>query len=138
MTTSTAWVNLPVREIRGTNETAKEQVRNSSWSVVQRINKILGSRFSEERLITEGRRETSEEFLHISRNSFTRRVGMEQRSAYSFEATPDLDALADAQGVSPIHDIDELVADFWPEDESIEDFIATVREWRSEGHAPNS
>jgi hypothetical protein len=46
---------------------------------------------------------------------------------------PDLDALAEAQGVEPIGDIDELVADFWPEDESEEDFMAAVRRWRDEG-----
>jgi hypothetical protein len=57
---------------------------------------------------------------------------------YSFEAVPDLDALAIAQGVRPIEDIDELVADFWPEDESVEDFIAAVRRWRYEGDSqPN-
>src|SRR5215207_6593133 len=46
---------------------------------------------------------------------------------------PDLDALAEAQGVEPIGDIDELVADFWPEDESVEDFMDAVRRWRDEG-----
>jgi hypothetical protein len=46
---------------------------------------------------------------------------------------PDLGALAEAQGVEPIGDIDELVADFWPEDESAEDFMAAVRRWRDEG-----
>jgi hypothetical protein len=51
---------------------------------------------------------------------------------YSFEAVPDLDALAEAQGVRPIEDIDDLVADFWSEDESVEEFIATVRRWRDE------
>jgi hypothetical protein len=46
---------------------------------------------------------------------------------------PDLDALAEAQDVEPIGDIDELIADFWPEDERVEDFMATVRRWRDEG-----
>jgi hypothetical protein len=46
---------------------------------------------------------------------------------------PDLDALAEAQGVEPVGDIDELVADFWPEDERVEDFMAAVRRWRDEG-----
>jgi hypothetical protein len=50
---------------------------------------------------------------------------------------PDLDALAEAQGVEPIGDIDELVADFWPEDESVEDFMAAVRRWRDEGQHRN-
>ena len=51
---------------------------------------------------------------------------------YAFDALPSLEALADAQGVQPIEDIDDLVADFWPEDESIEDFMATIRRWRDE------
>ena|SRR5215218_7459087 len=51
---------------------------------------------------------------------------------------PDLDALAKAQGVEPVGDIDELVADFWPEDESAEDFMAAVRRWRNEGSHQHS
>jgi hypothetical protein len=35
--------------------------------------------------------------------------------------------------VKPIASIDDLRADFWPEDESIDDFIAAVREWRRNG-----
>ena len=50
----------------------------------------------------------------------------------SFNVLPDLNALAEAQGVRPIEDVDDLVADFWPEDESIDEFIATVRRWRDE------
>ncbi len=59
-------------------------------------------------------------------------VGAGDNALYDSEV-PDLDALADAQGVEPIRDIDELVADFWPEDESVEDFMAAVRRWRDEG-----
>ena len=57
---------------------------------------------------------------------------------YSFDALPDLDALAEAQGVRPIEDIDDLVADFWPEDESVEDFIAAAMEGRHEEDEPDS
>jgi hypothetical protein len=56
----------------------------------------------------------------------------ESDDLYSFEALPSLDALAEAQGVQAIEDIDDLVADFWPEDESIVDFMAAVRRWRDE------
>jgi hypothetical protein len=41
--------------------------------------------------------------------------------------------LAAEQGVKPIASIDDLGADFWPEDESIDEFIAAVREWRGHG-----
>ena len=35
----------------------------------------------------------------------------------------ELEQLAAEQGVQPITDIDSLKADFWPEDETIEDFV---------------
>ena len=41
--------------------------------------------------------------------------------------------LAEEQGVKLIESIDELRGDFFPEDESIDDFVATVRRWRDEG-----
>lgn len=44
--------------------------------------------------------------------------------------------IAEEQGVKPVKDIKDLVGDFWPEDESIDDFIAAVREWRREGTSP--
>jgi hypothetical protein len=36
------------------------------------------------------------------------------------------------QGTGPSTDISVLHGDFWPEEENVEDFIATYREWR--GH----
>ena len=36
------------------------------------------------------------------------------------------------QGTGPITDVSVLHGDFWPEEESIEEFVATYREWR--GH----
>jgi hypothetical protein len=36
------------------------------------------------------------------------------------------------QGTGPITDIASLRGDFWPEEESIEDFLAALHEWR--GH----
>lgn len=50
----------------------------------------------------------------------------------TFDIPPDLDALAEAQGVRPIENIDDLVGDFWPEDENVEDFIAAATEGRHE------
>ena len=60
------------------------------------------------------------------------------RGLYSFDALPDLDALAAAQGIQPIENIDDLALDFWPEDESIEDFIAAAMEGRHEEDEPDS
>lgn len=59
----------------------------------------------------------------------------EQRTPEQKEALARLWKLAKEQGVKPL-DLDAVLAkaDFWPEDESIDEFIATVAEWRSEGH----
>ena len=50
-----------------------------------------------------------------------------------FAASVDIDDLAAAQGVSPVTDFDKLLGDFWPEDESPDELIAAVRDWRREG-----
>ena len=57
---------------------------------------------------------------------------------YAFDALPDLDALAEAQGVSPTTDVSDLATDDWPEDESVEDFIAAAMEGRHEEDEPES
>ncbi|HLH26833.1 MAG TPA: hypothetical protein VK066_30270 [Chloroflexota bacterium] len=51
--------------------------------------------------------------------------------------TPTTVEIAAQQGVAPIEDIDELLGDFWPEDESEDEFLATIRAWR-DGLAPRS
>ncbi len=43
---------------------------------------------------------------------------------------PEVAVLAAAQGVRPIQSIDELASDIWPEDESMEEFLATLDVWR--------
>ncbi|MBW3624283.1 MAG: hypothetical protein KY468_12825 [Armatimonadetes bacterium] len=43
--------------------------------------------------------------------------------------------LAEQQGVKPVERFEDLLGDFWLEEESIDDFIATVRAWRNEGVA---
>jgi hypothetical protein len=40
--------------------------------------------------------------------------------------------LARQQGVKPIHDIKELQGDFWPDDDSVDDFLALVRAIRQD------
>jgi hypothetical protein len=51
---------------------------------------------------------------------------------YNFEANPSLEELIAQQGKGPITDISVLHGDFWPEEESIEDFLEALYEWR--GH----
>ncbi len=52
-----------------------------------------------------------------------------------WDDTPDLQQLMAEQGVKPVERLEDLLGDFWPEDESIDDFIAAVRRWRREGDA---
>ena len=43
-----------------------------------------------------------------------------------------VEQIARRQGVRPFRSVEELKADFWPEDESIDDFIETIHRWREE------
>lgn len=40
--------------------------------------------------------------------------------------------LAEEQGVRPVENTERLYGDFWPEDESIDDFIAAMKAWDKE------
>ncbi len=51
---------------------------------------------------------------------------------YNFEANPSLDELIAQQGKGPITDLSVLHGDFWPEDESVENFLEALYDWR--GH----
>jgi hypothetical protein len=55
---------------------------------------------------------------------------IEQR--YAKEGHPSIEELVAAQGTVFPADARELLGDFWPEEESIEDFLSALREWR--GH----
>ena len=45
-------------------------------------------------------------------------------------ARKELERLAAEQDVKPISNLDMLRADFWPKDESVDDFVRSVRERR--------
>lgn len=47
-------------------------------------------------------------------------------------ARKELERLAAEQGVRPVTNFDSLKADFWPDDENVDDFVRTVRERRRE------
>ncbi len=51
---------------------------------------------------------------------------------YSASGHPSVEQLMAEQGTGPITDVSMLHGDFWPEEESIEDFLDTLHEWR--GH----
>ena len=67
--------------------------------------------------------------------ALARRIGPSAVSYCESEAQPkrDVKALAAKQGVRPVERFEDLIGDFWPEDESIDEFVATVRQWRREG-----
>jgi len=51
-----------------------------------------------------------------------------------FFETVDVETLAKQQGVGPLDFAQaRRLGRFWPKDESIDDFVATVRRWRDEG-----
>jgi hypothetical protein len=52
---------------------------------------------------------------------------------YAGRGHPTVEDLAAAQGLSFPRDPVELLGDFWPEEESIDEFLRALREWR--GHA---
>ena len=52
---------------------------------------------------------------------------------YSAEGHPSVEQLTTEQGTGPIADVSSLHGDFWPEEESIEEFLAALHEWR--GHS---
>lgn len=53
---------------------------------------------------------------------------------YASSGHPSIELLMAEQGTGPITDVSVLHGDFWPEEESVEEFVATIREWR--GHQP--
>ncbi len=55
-------------------------------------------------------------------------------AAVDFESLPDVEALARKQGVSSNTKFEDLLGDFWPEDQSVEDFLEARDRWRREGH----
>ena len=70
------------------------------------------------------------------RKSLDERMGppiVSGREFFAEKPRPDVMELAREQGVLPISSFDDLLGDFWPEDESVDEFIETVRRWRREG-----
>jgi hypothetical protein len=47
-----------------------------------------------------------------------------------FWRTKTVEELAEEQGIKPVENPDELLGDFWPEDENIDDFLLWLRRLR--------
>lgn len=69
-------------------------------------------------------RDDEEETLLKARNSFV-------SSPATFDETTTPDALAQEQGVSA-SSFDDLLGDFWPEEEEPEEFASALKEWRED------
>ncbi len=54
------------------------------------------------------------------------------KSNSSFDAVITLESLALQRGVAPVADPSTLFGDFWPEEESTDDFLRTLRSWRQD------
>jgi hypothetical protein len=52
--------------------------------------------------------------------------------SYAAAGHPSVEQLIAEQGTGAISDVSVLHGDFWPEEESIEDFLGALHEWR--GH----
>ena len=59
-------------------------------------------------------------------------MDMSNDPRYNFDANPSLEELISQQGKGPIMDVSVLHGDFWPEEQSIEDFLEALYEGR--GH----
>ena len=59
-------------------------------------------------------------------------MGQTIEQKYTSAGHPSVAELRLAQGTTPTSDPRELIGDFWPEEENIDDFLAALREWR--GH----
>ena len=51
---------------------------------------------------------------------------------YARRGHPTLEELASAQGLTFPRDPHDLIGNFWPDEECIDDFLRAIREWR--GH----
>ena len=51
---------------------------------------------------------------------------------YIREGHPSIEELLSEQNLAFPRDPHELLGDFWPEEESIDDFLAAMRDWRGQ------
>lgn len=50
------------------------------------------------------------------------------------DSSTNLDTLIESQGVRGVGRLEDVLGDFWPEEESLDDFLAAREDWRREGH----
>jgi hypothetical protein len=60
------------------------------------------------------------------------RIKTDGKALDPFYHPKSIEELAEEQGVRPVEDFESLLGDFWPEDESVDDFLAERERWRQE------
>jgi transcriptional regulator with XRE-family HTH domain len=99
-----------------------------SPKTVQRIQKGSRPKLATIRKIASVLNVMPDEVVEFSTSNGDARTGQDTSEFYKRHT---IETLVKEQGVKPITDPNVLLGDFWPEDESIEEFIATLREWRN-------
>ncbi len=133
ITTNAQSYDRPERRIRGAN-TEQENVRSngeslSDWIRQHEIPEVLSMEVAY--------REIADRLNQPAGASRPISAEAREEDLYSFDALPDLDALAEEQGVTPVTDFEDLLGDSWPEGERVEDFIAAATEGRHEQETPD-
>jgi predicted RNA polymerase sigma factor len=64
-------------------------------------------------------------------------IGQRVAEKYARNGHPSIEELVAEQGAKFRADPVELLGDFWPEEESIDDFLRALHEWRGHGRPPN-
>lgn len=123
--------DLPEGRIRRAN-TEQEGVRFNGESVMDLARRILKYEIPELHSMDAFYRKLAERLNRSTRANLPTPTDTAEHDLYAFDVLPDLDALAEAQGVFPTTDASALATDDWPEDESVEDFIAAAMEGRHE------
>ncbi len=103
--------------------TFDEAQRDSVLAALTRYVRIVGESKEEQGRVVS---------LRIGDIEILGRNGEAEEARPLFEERSYLDQLAAEQGVAVVTDFNALLGDFWPEDESADDFIAQVRSWRRE------
>jgi len=127
-----AGLQIVLEAAQGSLKTPRQRVFGQPWVTSTAVNRPA-KRWDTTRGCGAGNREQSftcysgfvDQTAHPVRPSQTDRI-----------VSPSFEELAARQGVTPIDDFETLLGEPSPEDESAEEFSASLREWRREGTRP--
>ena len=78
------------------------------------------------------------EWIYLGKRVMAQTNRQDRDDGYIASGHPSVEQLMGEQGTGPITDVCVLHGDFWPEEESIEDFLSTLREWRGRARTDRS